>query len=153
MPSINWSDPEPIDDRQVDLTEPPDWRALQMSDSDIRVIEAELRLFVPPFLREWFIENPFRDLATQHRALVCDRDRIIHGNVELRREGFYGRDWPERLLWVGDDWGGGAYFVDVAESSPAVYWYDWEEGKGDVVLAANSERRSPEEFLQFVKQT
>jgi hypothetical protein len=150
--SINWSDPQPIDSRSVDLTDPPDWRVIRMSEADVDVLETELHMRVPEFLREWFVKNPFRDSANQRRAIVCHRDRLIYENVELRRAGFYGRKWPEQLLWVGDDWAGGAYFVDVTESSPAVYWYDWEEGRGDAVLTTSSERWSAEEFIRFVEQ-
>jgi hypothetical protein len=148
--TMNWSDPQPIDEREVDLTEPRDWRLLRMTPDDIRMLESELRLLVPVFLCEWLVENPFRNFPHQQRSLVCHRDRLIHQNVELRREGYYGRKWPENLLWIGDDWSGGAYFVNLADSSPAVYWYDWEEGTGDTVKPENSERYSPAEFIRHI---
>jgi len=147
---MDWSKRQPIDDWEVDLTEPLDWRLLRMSEDEVNVLESELHLTVPDFLRRWLIDNPFRNFPEQTRCLVCNRDRLISENVELRREGYYGRNWPENLLWIGDDWAGGAYFVDVTEKSAAVYWYDWEEGRGDIVLPENSERHEPEEFIQYI---
>jgi hypothetical protein len=149
---MNWSNPQPIDSRDVDLTDPRDWRLLRITDEDVRVLESELRLLIPEFLRLWFIQNPFRDLPDQQRCLVCHRDRLIYQNVELRREGYYGHKWPENLLWIGDDWSGGAYFVDVSDSTPRVYWYDWEEGRGATVMPQNSETYSPQEFIAHIAQ-
>ena len=145
---MSWSDPQPIDLREVDLTEPPDWRLLRMTEADITILESELRISVPAFLKQWLTTNPFRDFPQQKRCLVCHRDRLIHENIQLRREGYYGRKWLDELLWIGDDWGGGAYFVNVREDCPGVYWYDWEQGKGDTVLPMYSERNSPEKFIQ-----
>jgi len=147
---MNWLERQPIDSRTVDLTEPVDWRVLRMSEDDVGVLEAELGITIPNFLRQWLIGNPFRDLPEQTRALICARDRLIHTNVELRREGYYGRKWPEHLLWIGDDWSGGAYFVDLTEKQPSVYWYDWEQGEGDTVLPGNSERHAADEFIEYV---
>ena len=123
-----------------------------MTDEDVQVIESELRIVVPEFLRRWLMENPFRDLPDEARCLVYHRDQLIHQNIELRRAGYYGRKWPDRLLWIGDDRGGGAYFVDVTENPAAVYWYDWEEGEGDTVLPESAERHAPEKFIRYISE-
>ena len=123
-----------------------------MTDADIGIVESELCITVPSFLKRWFLQNPFRNFPHPTRCLVCNRDRLIHENIVLRRQGYYGREWPDQMLWIGDDWSGGAYFVDASENSPGIFWYDWEEGKGEMVLPAYSERHSPDEFIDYISR-
>lgn len=121
-----------------------------MTEDEVVDVEIELRLVVPDFLRRWLIENPFSDCDHDKCQLMCHKDHIIRYNVKQRREGYYGREWPENLLYIGNDGGGGAYFVDTEEKEDAVYWYDWEQGEGDTVLPIYSTRHTPEEFLNNV---
>lgn len=143
---MNWANPQPIDQREVDLTEPDDWRALRLTPQDIAQIESELGLRLPLFLTEWLCENRFRDFKDQCRALVCRRDYLIHENVEYRRNGYYGRLWPEEYFWFGDDWGGGAYFVDTASGLSAIFYFSWDSSSGLEVSTAESVRYTPQEF-------
>jgi hypothetical protein len=123
-----------------------------MTAAEIAEVEAALALAIPAFLKLWFLENPLSRCGTEHTSLICDRKQIIDENTRLRKEGYYGRLWPKEYLWIGQDGGGGAYFVSVGGGAPSVYWYDWEEGSGTVVDIANSEKVSADEFLRREKE-
>ena len=123
-----------------------------MSEEDVNIVGAELHTKIPSLLKRWFIQNPFCNLPHPTRCLVCHRDRVIYENIALRRRGYYGRTWPDQFLWIGDDWSGGAYFIDATEDRLGIYCYDWEEGKGETVAPAHSERYSPDEFIDYVSR-
>lgn len=145
---FDWAAPQPIDAREVDC--PWHYHKLRMNPADVDRLERELHLKVPGFLRQWFLENPLRD-DDSTRALICHADLLIQENVKLRRKGVCGRTWPESLLWIGDDWGGGEYFVDATLAEPAVFYFDIESGQDEIVLSEESESHTPEEFIRYIK--
>jgi len=148
--STRWKQPQPIDWRRMDAKLVEDWRTVNMSEQDVDMLEKELNLVVPDFLRHWLLLNPFASRDSDTRALMCSRDHVIDDNVKLRRDGYYGRLWPESLLYIGDDWGGGAYFVDTKQAVPMVYYYDWESDEGDTVLPEYSKAYTDDEFLEEI---
>ncbi len=149
--NTDWTSPQPIDEREVVLgDDEPLWHKRTLSVEDIEQLENELLIEVPEFLRSWMGSNPLSEIPDGSRALAFHRDFLIKKNVEVRRGGYYGRDWPENLLWLGDDWGAGAYYVDTRAAGPAIYYYDWEDGEGDVVTPSVSEKFAPENFVSMI---
>lgn len=148
----DWKQSQPIDDREVTVLTDKELREKPMTDEDVATIERELGIKIPSFLVAWFKCDPFSDVAGVSIQFSTHRDYIISENVRLRRDGYYGSDWPDPLLWIGDDGGGGAFYVDCRLAEDLVYYVNWEEGDASPVGADWSEVYSPSEYLSKVKE-
>lgn len=148
---IDWNAPQPVDARGTGYEGAGDLRTATLEPEDIDQIERELRLRIPSFLRAWMRANPFEGFIDEPDALTFLRDALIADNVRLRRNGYYGREWPSHLFWIGNDGGGGAYFVESGREKDRIYYYDWNEGIGSVVGTENSDAETPQEFLESIK--
>lgn len=98
----------------------------KIPEADIARIEFALEVHLPAAYRQVLQDNPLAysrsNLAPN--AVCMDAEIIIQYNLSSRREGYYGRNWPLHYLWIGDDYGGGAYFLK-ADSDPRVFYVNW----------------------------
>lgn len=147
----DWKKPQPIDSREITDLSDAELRERPMSDEDIATIERELEVKIPSFLATWFKYDPFSGVPGVSVQFSTHRDHIISENVRLRRDGYYGSDWPDELLWIGDDGGGGAFYADCRQEEDLVYYVDWEVGDGSPVGADWSEVYSAFDYLTKVK--
>lgn len=68
----------------------------------------------------------FQGEAAGFMEFSGDADEVIGLNLQVRKHGFYGVNWPEHYLVIGEDGAGNNYFTDLNRDHPAVFLADHE---------------------------
>jgi hypothetical protein len=99
----------------------------KIPDADIARIESALDVRLPDAYRQTLRDNPlaYSRSNLEPNAVCMNAEIIIEYNLCSRSEGYYGRNWPLHYLWIGDDYGGGAYFLKT-DSDLRVFYVNWE---------------------------
>ena len=106
----------------------------QLADSEIERIERELGIALPALYKQALRDNPLARGRNEvpPNAFCMDAQEIITTNLECRRDGWYGLDWPAHLLWIGD---GGlhpfCHFLRLDPPDHGVYFFR-PDVKGDL---------------------
>lgn len=99
-----------------------------MTDIELKLIESELKLSLPPSYRSFMLSLP-DEVATAAGdfELYADASRLLTLNKDLRKTPFYqGRPWPDRLFAIGENGCGDYYFLDLKDTCGAVMFVDHE---------------------------
>ncbi len=99
-----------------------------MKPEDISRVEDALDLKVPKSYSEVVLNYPCPDSEDicQH-GLFSDPGRVIEVNLEHRKDGWFGLNWPDHFFAIGDDGCGDTYFMVVGKDEQ-VYMADHEGG-------------------------
>ena|SRR5688572_9848831 len=126
-----------------------------MTAADLERIEKELNLILPRSYREFVRSGAFGegDKGTQDFTGVADE--VIRMTKDLRANGFFGAEWPDHFLAIGDDGAGDYYFTDVHNDRPAVFLADHEltTNQNRLVFNKRSQYGTFAEFWQLIQQT
>lgn len=95
----------------------------KITREDLTKIEVELNIRLAADYAEALLEDPFEGRGQE----FCTRaDEIIEQTKWYREEGFYGLEWPDNYLVIGDDGAGDANFIDLTLISSPVFFADHE---------------------------
>jgi hypothetical protein len=120
-----------------------------------KLIESELNIRLPYFYMSALENYPFTpldDLDCVEDNLVKDSDWIIQSNFDLRRNGFFGRPWPNHLLAIGHDGFGDFLFIDLSVSEGVIYITDHEEEFDLTDITEMELASSMEEYISSCKE-
>ncbi len=115
-----------------------------MTFADLSKIEQAIGRRLPESYRDFMMRYP-EELASiaGDFEFLADADRIVQLNEDLRRMPFYqGKNWPDRLLAIGENGCGDYYFLDMRDPSGAVLFVDHETMEHQT-LAPNVEEWAP----------
>ncbi len=128
-----------------------------MNEKDIQKIEQALGLKVPESYAQVVLNYPCPEAEDicQH-GLFNDPDLVIHSNVEHRKNGWFGFDWPEKHFAIGDDGCGDTYFM-IMDGDERVYFADHEAGPAfwenlEDCCSANSLKEHIDEQMEQEKE-
>jgi hypothetical protein len=108
---------------------PPNDQRASMTAETLAHLEAILHLTLPESYRTIMLSyspidpGPVLQVELQ---LAVNPNTIMRENLELRREGFAGLNWPEHHLWIGGDGGEIVYFLDLSQEGAPVFSADHE---------------------------
>jgi hypothetical protein len=97
-----------------------------MTDADIERIENEIGLKLPSRYKAALLNHPRPTPILDHLELFSEADHVIDLNKRLRDEGFYGQDWPDHAIAVGEA-DGCVFFIYPTDDKCAVYYADYNE--------------------------
>lgn len=99
-----------------------------MTQEDLARIEAELGVKLPAPYRRTLLQpaSALGQPQLDEPELSLDAGRIVE-NTRVWREAQ--RPWPPTLVYIGDDGGEEAYFLDITEDPSPVLVYSHETGK------------------------
>jgi hypothetical protein len=99
-----------------------------MTDAELKLIESDLGLSLPPSYRSFVLSFPDElAAAAGDFEFYSDASRLLTLNKELRKTPFFqGRPWPDRLFAIGENGCGDYYFLDLKDSYGAVMFVDHE---------------------------
>ncbi len=72
------------------------------------------------------MHNPFKGTEMDEGLFWNETDRIIARNIVNRKVDWFGREWPEDALQIGDSSDQGAVFIQLGADDSKVYFYHWE---------------------------
>ena len=109
-----------------------------MRTQDLDRIERELHVQLPKSYRAVLEAYPLPiDSGSTSMWLVDDANKVIESTRTWREASPNGRSWPASLVYIGDDGGEYAYFLDVSQDPAPVMIYDHETGTVDRVEASD----------------
>ena len=98
-----------------------------MTVEDLEQIEQELGITLPHDYRELMLTYPFApDSFANDCDLPNDPRRLIDTNCDLRRDGFFGMEWPNHYFSMGGDGSGNEHFIDLRRNPSPVFLADHE---------------------------
>lgn len=97
-----------------------------MTDADIERIENGIGMTLPERYKTALLNHPCPTLDLTHLELFSEADHVLDLNKRLRNEGFYGQDWPENAIAVGEA-DGCVFFIYPTDDKCAVYYADYNE--------------------------
>lgn len=95
-----------------------------MNPHEIARIERHFHLSLPEGYVRVIGGSTARRLGAM--ALETDASRLKEANEGHRRDCPWGFEWRSSFWWIGEDGAGGFYFIDTAEGSSTVYYFDCE---------------------------
>jgi SMI1 / KNR4 family (SUKH-1) len=98
------------------------WRK-KITRKDLARIKAELAIHLPNGYSTVLLEDPFKGEAQEFYG---EADEILKQTKWNRDEGFFGLEWPDNYLVVGDDGAGNQYFIDLNRPESPVFFVDHE---------------------------
>lgn len=121
-----------------------------MNADELARIEEELSVSLPPAYREIVLRPEFQGEAAGFMEFTGDADEVIGLNLEARKEGFYGTQWPAQYLVIGEDGAGNSYFTDLKRERPAVFLADHELTTRKRRLVTSEGYETFADFLAFI---
>lgn len=121
-----------------------------MTPEDFARIEGELSVSLPQAYREILLRPEFQGEAAGFQEFSGDADEVIGLNLEVRQEGFYGAQWPEQYLVIGEDGAGNNYFTDLKRERPAVFLADHELTTNKKRLITSEAYETYADFIVFI---
>lgn len=79
-----------------------------------------------------------------------DADEVIGLNLQVRKDGFYGVNWPEHYLVIGEDGAGNNYVTDLNRDHPAVFLADHELTTNKRRLNTSEGYETFADFIAFI---
>jgi hypothetical protein len=92
----------------------------------------------------------FQGEAAGFMEFTGDADEVIGLNLEVRKDGFYGANWPEQYLIIGEDGAGNSYFTDLKREHPAVFLADHELTTNRRRLITSEGYETFADFIAFI---
>ena len=128
-----------------------------MKDSDFLQIETELDIQLPDSYRSFLSNYPEEaDEDIKSSILISDAKQLVTENLLHRQHGWFGFDWPEHYLVVGNSGCGDTYFM-VLGKDERVYFADHETGPDpmkelDECWSSESLQEHMEEALEIKRE-
>lgn len=123
-----------------------------MNCEELALLESQLSLTLPEEYKATVTPHPFPETGSYDYELCGDYEALLQGNLEVRREGFFGEPWNPTWFVIGLHGCGNDYFITTDPFDGNIYFADYEEKFYRSILSANPHHKSMDEFLDFLEE-
>ena len=117
-----------------------------MTPGEVNKIEKELNIELPGHYKALVTDYPTELIDTEAPdfALLDSPQEIINENREVKENGYFGEEWPERYFIIGHNGCGDYYVISLGTATFSVGFSDHEK------MECNLFASSREEFVKKV---